>query len=258
MEFGISTACLYPMETEKSLKQMLEGGYRLFEVFLNAWEELSPAYLHELKKMAEEYGARFLSVHPFTSPMESMLLFGNYPRRTKEGMEFYKKYMEAAAYLGGKYVVIHGQKPGTGKMENPGYWERFGEVYRLAKTFGVEAAQENVNLHRSSAPGFIKEMRQYLKDDCAFVLDTKQCRRAGCSVEEMACAMGEKLCHVHLSDYTDRRDCLLPGQGNFDIPGFFSLLETLSYKGNVVVEVYRDSFSAEEELRDALSYLRQL
>ena len=116
METGISTACLYPMETERALDLLLGLGFRRFEVFLNCESELQRPFLRELKARADEYGAVFTSVHPFTSAMESSLLFGNYPRRTAEAFAFYRRYCEAAAYLGGKYVVIHGQPLGHGAL----------------------------------------------------------------------------------------------------------------------------------------------
>ena len=86
-----------------------------------------------MKRRADAYGASFVSVHPFSSAAESTLLFGDYPRRTQEAFDFYRRYMAAAAYLGGKYVVIHGQPQGHGKLSDEGYWERFGQLYRLGE-----------------------------------------------------------------------------------------------------------------------------
>ena len=37
---GISTACLYPLETENALDRLLQLGFRRFEVFLNSFSEL--------------------------------------------------------------------------------------------------------------------------------------------------------------------------------------------------------------------------
>ena len=96
MKTGVSTACLYPLEPERSLDLLLQLGYRRFEVFPNCMEELSPAYLRDLKGRADAYGAEFVSLHPFTSAMESSLLFGDYPRRTREAFDFYRRYMAAA------------------------------------------------------------------------------------------------------------------------------------------------------------------
>ena len=174
MKTGVSTACLYPLEPERSLDLLLKLGYRCFEVFPNCMEELSPAYLRDLKSRADAYGAEFVSLHPFTSAMESSLLFGDYPRRTREAFDFYRRYMAAAAYLGAKYVVIHGQPQGHGKLPDEGYWQRFGELYRIGYEEGAFPAQENVRQHRGAVPAFIAGMRQYLGEDCAFVLDVKQ------------------------------------------------------------------------------------
>ena len=190
MKTGVSTACLYPLEPERSLDLLLQLGYRRFEVFPNCMEELSPAYLRDLKGRAEAYGAEFVSLHPFTSAMESSLLFGDYPRRTREAFDFYRRYMAAAAYLGAKYVVIHGQPQGHGKLPDEGYWQRFGELYRIGYEEGAFPAQENVRQHRGAAPAFIAGMRQYLGKDCAFVLDVKQCRMTGVEIGDMAQALG--------------------------------------------------------------------
>ena len=59
METGISTACLYPMETERALDLLLGLGFRRFEVFLNCESELQRPFLQELKARAHEYGAVF-------------------------------------------------------------------------------------------------------------------------------------------------------------------------------------------------------
>ena len=251
MKTGVSTACLYPLEPERSLDLLLQLGYRRFEVFPNCMEELSPAYLRDLKGRADAYGAEFVSLHPFTSAMESSLLFGDYPRRTREAFDFYRRYMAAAAYLGAKYVVIHGQPQGHGKLPDEGYWQRFGELYRIGYEEGAFPAQENVRQHRGAAPAFIAGMRQYLGEDCAFVLDVKQCRMMDHPVEEVARAMGDRLCHVHLSDCREGRPCLLPGAGAFDLAGFRALLEELHYQGAVITEVYRDNFGGTGELEQA-------
>ena len=251
METGISTACLYPMETERALDLLLGLGFRRFEVFLNCESELQRPFLRELKARAHEYGAVFTSVHPFTSAMEPSLLFGNYPRRTAEAFAFYRRNCEAAAYLGGKYVVIHGQPLGHGALSDREYWERFGQLTHFTRDTGARPAQENVRNLRASDPAFLRGMREYLGEDCAFVLDVKQCRMMNHPVEEVARAMGDRLCHVHLSDCREGRPCLLPGAGAFDLAGFRALLEELHYRGAVITEVYRDNFGGTGELEQA-------
>ena len=111
--------------------------------------------------------------------------------------------------------------------------------------------------HRGAVPAFIAGMRQYLEEDCAFVLDVKQCRMAGVEIGDMAQAMGPRLLHVHLSDGAPGRPCLLPGAGEMELTPFRRLLEGLGFGGVVVTEVYRDSFSQVEELANSLSYTKK-
>ena len=166
--------------------------------------------------------------------------------------------MAAAAYLGGRWVVIHGQPLGHGRLPDQGYWQRFGELYQLGRGEGAYPAQENVRQHRSADPAFIAGMGKALGDSCAFVLDVKQCRMAGAETEEMVQAMGDRLVHVHLSDWEEGAPCLLPGAGRFDHLAFRRLLESRGFSGTVVTEVYRHSFSQIEELARSLSYTKRV
>lgn len=244
---GISTSCLYPTDTLESLKAMLELGYRRFEVFLNSFEEIEKPFLRELKAVADSYGAEFTSVHPFTGSLEGMLLFSDYPNRTKEGFALYYKYGEAAAYLGGRYVVIHGERGGH-RRHTGEYYERFGELTRFMSDSGAIPAHENVREHISAEPEFLRGMRDFLGNECAFVLDVKQCIMSGHSVQEIADAMGDRMVHIHLSDNRGEKTCLLPGCGDFDLAAFKNMLEKKNYSGAVVTEVYRQSFGDTGEL----------
>lgn len=259
---GISTACLYPMKTESALQVLLDLGCRVFEVFLNAYEETQPAFLSRLKQRAEAVGGVFTSVHPFTSAMEGMLLFDDYERRTQEGFELYRRFFEAAAYLGAPYVVIHGLRTslplapasGTDRL----YWARFGQLTRLGRAHGALPAQENVVYHKSAAPAFVTGMRHALGDDCAFVLDVKQCRAAKVPVSDMVLAMGSRLKHVHLSDCRGTEICLLPGHGDFDLPAFRAQLCAQQYRGALVTEVFRHNFHLHTALGESLQKTRAI
>ena len=258
MRIGVSTACLYPMETEDALAQLLELGYRRFEVFFNAMEELQEPFLRELRRRAAACGAFFASVHPFTSAVESTLLFGNYPRRTREGFDFYRRYLAAAAYLGASWVVIHGQPAGHGSLSDEEYYHRFGELYQLGSEEGAWPAQENVRHHRAADPAFLAGMARYLGKDCAFVLDVKQCVMSGFSLEDTLDAVRSRLVHVHLSDHGPERPCLLPGAGSFDFSHFRRQLEAAGFSGTVVTEVYRNNFQTAEELQNSLFFTKKV
>lgn len=253
---GISTACLYPLETENALKELLQLGFRRFEIFLNSFSELGKSFLKEQKKMLGNYGATVSAVHPFTSGFENLLIFSDYLRRFNDGQELYKKYFETAAELGASIVVLHGQKKNSKTLDEQKYFERYAKLYELGQQNGVFLAQENVNLFRSESPDFIKRMHTALGQNCAFVLDIKQSFRAGNNPFTMAEAMGDRLLHVHINDRNEKDDCLLPGRGSVDYRKFFQTLNTQNYGGDFIIEVYRKNFDLLSELVESAGFLR--
>ncbi len=259
MQTGISTACLYPARIEDGLDALLRLGFRRFEFFFNTVSELEPAFVRMLSEKLGACGAAAKSVHPFTSGFESFLLFSGYERRFADSLEFYKRYFEAADRLGASILVLHGQRlQKAGDMDARGYYEHYAQLFRLGQTFGITVAQENVNQFRSSDPAFLRSMKEYLGEECAFVLDLKQAVRAGQSPFETAAAMGNRLVHVHLNDHAPGKSCLLPGCGETDYGRLLRMLAAIGYRGDLIIEVYWQNFAGEEDLLRAKSFVEDL
>lgn len=252
MKIGISTACLYPALLEKSLAKLLKLGFRHFEFFINTFSELEPSYVKSLAHMLQEYHATVKSVHPFTSGYESLLLFSGYERRFEDTLEFYKHYFEAADLLGAKLLVLHGQRiEKQGDMPEEDYFEHYHRLLETGRAFGISTAQENVDKFRSSEPNFLRRMRTYLHNDCAFVLDVKQSVRSGHSPFVTCAAMGEQLVHVHINDNKPEKTCLLPGCGEMDYSRLMQQLAEQNFSGDCMIEVYRNNFDDPAELLQA-------
>lgn len=254
MKIGISTACLYPMELEKSLSELIELGFRALECFINTESELKPDFVARLKGLTDHAGGRIISLHPFTSICEGLMLFSEYPRRTQDGIDFYRRYFEAAQALGARIVVMHGAKTPY-PIEIERYCERFARLNEVASDYGVTVAQENVNGYKSAEPDFLRGMRRILGDRVKFVLDIKQSVRAGHTPYEVAGAMGDGIIHVHANDHRPGQDCLLPGQGEMDYPKLQRMLQSFGYQGRWMIEVYRKNFQCSSQLREAAGYL---
>ena len=186
---GISTACFYPELTERGLSYIAGLGAQAAEVFFNAPSELDDGYLRELRRTADGGGTRILSVHPFTSGLEPLLFFSDYRRRFADGIAFYQRYFHAANLLGAKLFVFHGDRRNTTRSRRF-YFDRFAELCEAGRRMGVTVAQENVPRCAGYCPDFFTDMRAYLPG-ARFVLDIKQCVRAGYSPAEMAGAMGD-------------------------------------------------------------------
>lgn len=247
MKIGLSTSCLYPLETEKALLSVAKAGIKTTEIFFNANCELQNDFVLLLKSIKDEYGVNVISIHPTMSLAESFMLFSAYDRRYSEGIEQYRRYAEIATQLGAEYIIMHGGKP-NGVLDDNGYFERFSVIAESVCRNGAMLLQENVVNFRAGNLDFLKKMKNYLGDNSAFCLDIKQCIRGGYSPFDAMSALGNSVKHIHISDNSAQKDCMLPLDGNFDFKRFFSLCKTVEYSGDAIIEVYRDAFTDTDEL----------
>ena len=100
MEIGASSACFYPLETEKSFQLLAERGFRNIEIFFNSPSETNASFIKELKTIKDSYGVNVTSVHPYESFGEGYNFFSRYYRRYEDACENYKRFFSAAAAPG--------------------------------------------------------------------------------------------------------------------------------------------------------------
>lgn len=254
MKCGISSACLYPQVTEEAVAYLAAHSVENIEIFFNAPSELEMQYLHSLKQVLDAAGTHVVSIHPFSSGFEPYMFFTNYVRRYEDILDLYKRYFEAMQYLGARIFVFHGDRSGSRFPEND-YFERFSGLQAVGHSYGVTVAQENVERCRSRDPQFLARMKEAIPD-AEFVLDVKQAVRSGYSPFSFIDAIGDRLSHLHVSDHRTGADCLPIGEGNFDFDRFFSRLQTLSYDGYLILELYRQNFDTPEQLLGSLKKLQ--
>lgn len=254
---GISTATLYPMLTEKSLLTLAEQGVKCAEIFFNSDCELEKGFVNELKKIKDSYNMKICSIHPYTCGIEPMMFFTQYPRRFFDILEYYKKYFEIMNILGADVFVFHGNKP-QNAFSDEMYFERYKGLYDLGKSFGITVAQENVCRCSSRSLDFLVKMSDTLGDDAHFVLDTKQAVRSGISPYDIIDRLGNKICHVHISDHNADKDCTLVGKGNLNMNRFAHSLKDCSYTGSIILELYSDGYGNVSELKQNLDYFEEI
>lgn len=257
MAFGISTSCLYPMNTEEALDTLGRLGVRTCEVFLNSISETTLNFAETLNKIKNEYGMNIVSVHPFSSFSETYMLFGEYERRYLDAFDFYKRCFEVTAAVGAEFSIIHGSlKPA--KISEKEYFERFFRLTEAGKEHGITVAQENVNRHLSENPDFLKRMKAALGDNFRLVFDVKQAVRAGYSPVEFAENFKNDICHIHISDHNGCFDCIPPGKGDFSFRKLISVMNSANYGGDYVIELYRAGFETEKDLMKSLYFVENL
>lgn len=255
MEIGASSACFYPMETEKSFQLLAENGFINTEIFLNSPCETNASFIKELKNIKDSYGVNVLALHPYESFGEGYHFFSNYYRRYVDACENYKRFFSAAAELGADYVVMHGAKHGADICDEE-YADRFTKLNEIAMTFGCFMAHENVVNFSGQRPEFMSLLKEYGKENFKMVLDVKQARKADVLPIEYIKAAGENIVHVHLSDCTGESQCAPPGEnGLFDFGELFTQLQGINYKGKYIIELYSNGFKDIEDIINSAKYL---
>ena len=247
MQAGVSTACLYPELTEEALYDLAVNGISHVEIFLNSDSELKKPFIANLAEIMRRYDVTCRSVHPFACPIEPMMLFSRYERRVSDMLDYYRKHFEAMNQLGAEIFVFHGNYKVV--AVEPGlYCERYLKLVEAGKEFGVTVAQENVDRCQSGSLSFLREMNKLLGSDAHFVIDVKQAVRAGESPVNMLHMLGSHVCHIHISDHSDKGDCLLLGAGNFKIRNFLEILYHYHADCSVMLELYRENFRGISDL----------
>ena len=161
---GVSSACYYPLETEKSLLLAGEYGFKNTELFLNSPSELEDTFIDELLRIRDKHEMNIVSVHPFQSFAESFYLFSNYERRWHDILPLYDRMFKVTSMLGADIFVFHGAKI-PGSIDDEEYCKRFHHLIKMGAEYGVRVCHENVVHHRSESPSYLKMMGDYIGKD---------------------------------------------------------------------------------------------
>lgn len=256
-DVGVSSACLYPDTTENSFLCLCKSDIKLIEVFFNTFSELTDNYIDELIAIKNEYDVKISSVHPFLSFAETYFLFSDYERRFLDTLEIYKRFFEITRKLGSDIFIIHGLKE-KGVIEDNLYFERFARLIEIGKSYGVKVCQENVVLFRAQTAEYLKKMSDYIGDDFNIVLDIKQAKRANENPFRIIDTVGDKICHVHISDHNASQTCLPPLEGEFDFHEFYKKMKKIDYNGDFIIELYSNSYNNKSQIFDSYEKTKKL
>lgn len=258
MKVGISSACFYPyINTEDTLSIIRDTGSSLCEVFLEADCEFEEDYLVDLGKRAGLLGLEIYSVHPFSVGFEPFL-FDRYERRRIDMEKKFRRVCRAAQILGAKSYTFHGLRKTPDFPDIKDTARGMDRLVRIAEEYGVKLAWENVAWCMSSSPKFIELVFKEMKSDICFTLDVKQALRANHSPMEYLEVFGKRLINVHINDASRESSCLLPGRGGVDLKGIIEGVQNISNEIPFIIEVYKENFNSNIELRAAREFVEGL
>jgi sugar phosphate isomerase/epimerase len=99
-------------------------------------------------------------------------------------------------------------------------------------------------------------MLKNLGSAAKFVLDTKQTIRSGENIFETIDKLGNSIVHIHISDNGEKGDCLLIGEGTFNINEFLKKLSAKGFNGSVMLELYRENFKNVYDLKNSYDLIK--
>lgn len=257
IEIGVSSACYYPLETEKALTLAGENGFKNVELFINSPSEIDDCFVGQLLEIKEKYGMHIVSVHPFSSFAESFFVFSDYERRYLDFLPFYEKFFKAANRLGADIFVFHGAKS-IMKVDDSLYCKRYKGLIDLGKNYGIQVCHENVVDHKCESPQYMMMLRENIGKDFKIVLDVKQAALAHFTPHDFLLQLADAVAHVHISDRTAQKRCVTPFHGDFDFESFFKELHAYAYNGKCMIELYNWSYEDKEEIVEAYTKLTSL
>ena len=254
---GISSASMYPLHTEDAVRELAKMGVRNAEIFINDVSESDGEIFADIVKTVKDSGMNIVSVHPFSSPMESLFLFSDYDRRRDTLIDMYKRYFECMNVLGADIFVLHGAILST-KCSDERYFERYSMLMDAAEEYGVTVAQENICYCKSKDLEFLKNLRKNCGERTKFVLDIKQAVRTGLSPFTIIDELGKDIIHVHISDNGKNGDCLPVGKGEFDFFALTEKLNSIGYNGAMFIELYRNNYGEYTELYESMKKIEEI
>ena len=255
MNIGVSTGCFFPEKTDTAFEMVAETGAKTAEIFFNTDSELDEHFVNKLKKTAEENNIKVISVHPFTSAIETFMFFSRTDYKLEDSVKYYEKYFKACNILGAEYVVIHGCNIMADYMDMKRYADNLNALSRKAREYGVYISQENVVKFKCGYAENLRKFIRYADKDIKFVFDFKQSIRADQDMYEIIDIMGNRISHLHVSDYDGKTESLLPGQGSVDFCKLFDYVHSRYNVNNAIIEVYNENMKGICGLSDAIAYL---
>ncbi|MBE5745340.1 MAG: sugar phosphate isomerase/epimerase [Clostridiales bacterium] len=258
MKTGVSTASLFLRKNnEEALPLLEELGVKTAEVFLTSFIEYGRPFADTL--LQNKGSVNVNSVHILNTQFEPQL-FNAHPRVRGDAYYWLEKVLQSAQILGAPYYTFHGTArikrwSRSGESDNfPAMIDGFQNVIAACEKYGVQLCLENVEWATYNRVGVFERLHKALPT-LRGVLDIKQARISNYPYQEYLAEMGQSLAYVHVSDTDEWGKMCLPGKGVFDYDTLIKRLQDVGFDGALLIEVYKDNYETETELKTAVEYL---
>lgn len=254
-KLAFSTAALYPLDSETSLKLIGKAGFKFAELMPQCFSDVTD----EFAIRALNSGVKVGSIH-YPLAMFAML-YTSHPGMSSDGRKFGRDLVNLASKLGSEVLVIHPHIPSDPRykriLEDP-VIENIIYLADLCLEKGITLAMEN----SPKGPGkSASELLKYIESlgrhpAIKPMVDTTEACEAFQDPGEFIRTV--KPVHLHLSDYKEESKHLPAGKGDINWEEIRNSLH--NYEGYYTLEPsYRYYLeNTEIELKEAYEFISNL
>lgn len=253
MILALSTGSLHNYGLNRVWAFAAEAGFDAVEVLVDGrWDTRQPAYL---RRLAAENRLPVAALH---APFRPLAGFGDdYPACVRRALAL-------AGEVGARSVVAH---PELGDGADYSNWLR-KHYEELSPPGGPRLAVENLPLvparkQAPSKPRYRYHTVERIGEFPCVAFDTTHFATAGVDILAAYETLGDRVGHVHLSDFHEGREHRLPGHGALPLARFVAALAARGYSGVLSVELHPDALGAGDDdavaarLADAVAFCRR-
>ncbi len=270
-----STGSLWLMDTAHAFDLAAAAGFDGIEVMCDERvTSRDPDYLQQLSK---RYQLPIPVVHtPFSRRVPGW-------GRDKSELDRIQRTLHLAEAIGAESIVVHlplrmgwttvrvgawrTRLPWRSQFGDVRKWIASGELARQQQETDVQIAIENMPtkrmLGRDINPAHWNTIQDWSTVHTHLTLDTTHWGTFGIDPTEALRAAGERVKHVHLSNYAHGQEHRLPQKGDLDLGIFLQTLAGMDFRGTVSLEVTPDALAFTEpdvtrrKLRESLDFCRE-
>lgn len=258
LEYGFSTAALYPRDNADCLDLIAKAGFDCAELMPQCFRDASP----EFASIAERSGLRIRSVH-YPLAMFGMLYNAN-PTMGREARAFGRGLVELCRRLGASVLVVHphetcSQAIWRELLERP-IIDNLSDLAEACDGHGLILGMENNPKGQGrTAAGLLEYIASLRAGNIVRpVVDTTEACES--DQDPVGFIRIAKPSHVHLSDYRADAKHIPAGEGDVDWLGVRAALRAVEYEGAYMLEPMHRYYYADAEtsLRKAREFIGEL
>lgn len=255
VDIGYRTVGLADRPIEEILPLIADAGYSSVELCLENPDlnplEMTPQRIAAILATMECHGLRLASIsyHGVNDQLEDRR------QRTYAAIE-------RLADLGAPVFIVASRREEPARL--PAQWDEAVGLYRELADL---CAEQNCRLAIEPQPGLVIRnaedlIRVIRACDHPNVGGNLDVAHAACTSDDLSWAvyqLGDRLAHLHVADVANgTHQHLVPGQGVIDFDDLRDILESVDYRGPVVIDIPRSDGDPAETCRAAYAAFRQL